>query len=107
MMMIMMMIPIIMIIIMILIIIMIIIIIIIMILMDSLRGSSVKLGTIQRRFAWPLRKDDTHTSRSVNDNDDANDNLMRPGAEPGAPGGGAGGRVAPAAARGGQAPNLS
>ena len=33
--------------------------------MDSLRGSSVKIGTIQRRFAWPLRKDDTHTSRSV------------------------------------------
>ena len=34
--------------------------------MDSLRGSSVKIGTIQRRFAWPLRKDDTHKSRSVN-----------------------------------------
>ena len=33
---------------------------------DSLRGSSVKLGTIWRRFAWPLRKDDTHKSRSVN-----------------------------------------
>ncbi len=33
--------------------------------MDSLRGSSVKVGTIQRRFAWPLRKDDTHKSRSV------------------------------------------
>ena len=28
--------------------------------MDSLRGSSVKIGTIQRRLAWPLRKDDTH-----------------------------------------------
>ena len=27
--------------------------------MDSLRGSSVKVGTIQRRLAWPLRKDDT------------------------------------------------
>ena len=26
---------------------------------DSLRGSSVKIGTIQRRLAWPLRKDDT------------------------------------------------
>ena len=34
--------------------------------MDSLRGSSVKIGTIQRRLAWPLRKDDTHKSRSVN-----------------------------------------
>ena len=29
---------------------------------DSLRGSSVKLGTMQRRLAWPLRKDDTHKS---------------------------------------------
>ena len=34
--------------------------------MDSLRGSSDKIGTIQRRLAWPLRKDDTHKSRSVN-----------------------------------------
>ena len=33
--------------------------------LDSLRGSSIKLGTMQRRLAWPLRKDDTHTSRSV------------------------------------------
>ena len=32
---------------------------------DTLRGSSVKIGTIQRRLAWPLRKDDTHKSRSV------------------------------------------
>ena len=32
----------------------------------SLRGSSVKIGTIQRRLAWPLRKDDAHKSRSVN-----------------------------------------
>ena len=32
---------------------------------DSLRGSSVKIGTIQRRLAWPLRKDDTHKSRIV------------------------------------------
>ena len=32
---------------------------------DSLRGSSVKIGTIRRRLAWPLRKDDTHKSRSV------------------------------------------
>ena len=29
--------------------------------LDSLRGSSVKIGTIQRRLAWPLRKDDTAT----------------------------------------------
>ena len=34
--------------------------------MDSLRWSSIKLGTIQRILAWPLRNDDTHTSRSVN-----------------------------------------
>ena len=33
---------------------------------DSLRGCSVKLGTIQRTLAWPSRKDDTHKSRSVN-----------------------------------------
>ena len=33
---------------------------------DSLQGSSVKLGTIQIILSWPLRKDDTHTSRSVN-----------------------------------------
>ena len=32
---------------------------------DSIRGSSVKLGPIERRLAWPLREDDTHTSRSV------------------------------------------
>ena len=32
---------------------------------DSLRGSSEKIGTMQRRLAWPLRKDDTHKSRSV------------------------------------------
>jgi hypothetical protein len=36
------------------------------VMLDSLRGSSVKIGTIQRRLAWPLRKDDTHKSRSVN-----------------------------------------
>ena len=30
---------------------------------DLLRESSVKIGTIQRRLAWPLRKDDTHKSR--------------------------------------------
>ena len=29
------------------------------------KGSSVKIGTIQRRLAWPLRKDDTHKSRRV------------------------------------------
>jgi hypothetical protein len=34
-------------------------------LQDSLRGSSFELGTIQRRLVWPLRKDDTHKSRSV------------------------------------------
>ena len=34
--------------------------------MDSLRGSSVKVGTIQRILAWPLRKDDTRKSRSGN-----------------------------------------
>ena len=33
---------------------------------DSLRGSCTRTGTIQRKLAWPLRKDDTHTSRSVN-----------------------------------------
>ena len=33
---------------------------------DSLRESSVKIGTIHGRLAWPLRKDDTHKSRSVN-----------------------------------------
>ena len=33
---------------------------------NSLRGSSVKTGTIQRRLAWLLRKGDAHKSRSVN-----------------------------------------
>jgi len=33
--------------------------------LNSLRGSSVKVGMIQRILAWPLRKDDTHASRSV------------------------------------------
>ena len=37
--------------------------------LDSLRGSSVKIGTIQIILAWPLRKDDTHKSRSVNNNE--------------------------------------
>ena len=32
---------------------------------NSLRGSSDKIGMIQRRFAWPLRMDDTHTNREV------------------------------------------
>ncbi|MCD7471162.1 hypothetical protein HAX54_011475 [Datura stramonium] len=27
-------------------------------------GASDKIGTIQRRLAWPLRKDDTHKSRN-------------------------------------------
>ena len=30
-----------------------------------LSGASVKIGTIERILAWPLRKDDTHKSRSV------------------------------------------
>jgi len=30
---------------------------------ESRKRSSVKFGTIQRRLAWPLRKDDTHKSR--------------------------------------------
>ena len=34
-----------------------------LVLLDSLRGSSVKIGTKQRRLAKPLRKDDTHKSR--------------------------------------------
>ena len=34
--------------------------------LDSPRRSSVTIGTIQRILAWPLRKDDTHKSRSVN-----------------------------------------
>ena len=28
-------------------------------------GSPVKIGTIQRRLAWPLHKDDTHNSVKV------------------------------------------
>ena len=31
----------------------------------SLRGSSVTIGTMRRRLAWPPRKDDTRTSRNV------------------------------------------
>ena len=31
----------------------------------SLRAPSVNIGTMQRRLAWPLRKDDAHKSRSV------------------------------------------
>ena len=42
---------------------MIMIIIIMMIYREPLRGSSVKIGTIQRRLAWPLRKDDAHNPR--------------------------------------------
>ena len=34
--------------------------------LDSLWGSSVKIGTIRRNLAWPLRKDDTRKSRSDN-----------------------------------------
>ena len=33
--------------------------------LDSLWGTSDKIGTIQRRLAWPLRKDDTHKLRRV------------------------------------------
>ena len=33
--------------------------------MDSLRGSCAKLGTMRRILAWPLRKDDTHKSKSI------------------------------------------
>ena len=29
-------------------------------------GLSVKVETIQRRLAWPLRKDDTHKLRNTN-----------------------------------------
>ena len=31
--------------------------------LDSLRDSFARIGTIQRRLACPLRKDDTHKSR--------------------------------------------
>ena len=31
-----------------------------------LRGASGKIGRVQRRLAWPPRKDDTHKSRVVN-----------------------------------------
>ena len=34
--------------------------------MDSLRGSSVKIGTIQGRLAWPLRKDDVRRIEKCN-----------------------------------------
>ena len=30
----------------------------------NITGTSDKIGTIQRRLAWPLRKDDTHKSRN-------------------------------------------
>ena len=30
---------------------------------DSLRGSSVEIGAMQRRLAWPLRKDSTRKSQ--------------------------------------------
>ena len=33
--------------------------------LGSLRGPPVKIGTIQRRLTWPLRKEDTRKSRSV------------------------------------------
>ena len=31
--------------------------------LEPRKRSSAKIGTIQRRLAWPLRKDDTHKSR--------------------------------------------
>ena len=34
--------------------------------LDSLRGSSDNIGKIQKIWAWPLRKDDTHKPWSVN-----------------------------------------
>ena len=34
-------------------------------LLDTFRGSSAKIGTTQRKLAWPLRRDDTHKSSSV------------------------------------------
>ena len=37
----------------------------------SFRGSSVKIGTMQRILAWRLRKDDTQKSRSVNNECDS------------------------------------
>ncbi|KAI5587587.1 hypothetical protein POPTR_005G055667v4 [Populus trichocarpa] len=35
-------------------------------------GTSDKIGTIQRRLAWPLRKDDTHKSRNGGCGDGSN-----------------------------------
>ena len=35
------------------------------ILLDTFRGSSAKIGTTQRKLAWPLRRDGTHKSSSV------------------------------------------
>ena len=32
---------------------------------DDTHNSWISRGTIQRGFAWPVRKDDTHKSRSV------------------------------------------
>jgi len=36
--------------------------------MSCLWTKSDKIGTIQRRLAWPLRKDDTHKSRNGSKN---------------------------------------
>ena len=44
---------------------------------DSLRGSSVNIGTIQTRLAWPLRKNDTHKSRSRGSANLGRENLLR------------------------------
>ena len=51
--------------------------------LDSLRGSSIKFGAMQRRLAWPPRKDDNndntnnhtrnnHSNTNMNDNNNNN-----------------------------------
>ena len=52
--------------------------------MDSLRGSSVKIGTMQRRLAWPLCKDDTHKSKPGRD-EEAGTMATNRGTSPRAP----------------------
>jgi hypothetical protein len=49
-----------------------------------------KIGTIQRRLAWPLRKDDTHKSRTYHffvylKAKQEKQKAPRPGIEPGFP----------------------
>ena len=48
--------------------------------LDSLQEPSGKIGTIQRRLAWPLRKDDTHKSSGSGSGSDCCD-LTRQGPE--------------------------